>query len=165
MKKSLITIIILFLHLNSFCQLLTLNDLKFLYHHDIESCDSYLQKRGFSVLKAQASDGGSHYTTAWKCKKHPNIQNDNEPFAFVAKFSNYANDGEVGYQLVKDNLNCNNIREECKTQGFKLINTESNEKKYLCYTYLSSKYKVVLCSGNNSDYENECYVTLIGLEE
>jgi len=165
MKKYLVIIIILFLHLNSFCQLLSLNDLQYLYHHDIESCDSYLQKRGFSVFRSKASDDGLHYTTGWSCKKHPEIQNDNEPFAFVAKYSKFANDGEVGYQLVKDNSNCNIIREQCKAQGFKLIKTESDEKNYLCYTYISSKYKIMLCSGENSHYEHECYFTLIGLEE
>ena len=149
MKKSLVTIIILFLYLNSFCQLLSLNDLQYLYHHDIESCDSYLQKKRFSVFRSNASDGGLNYTTGWKCKKHPDIQNDNEPYAFVAKYSNNANDGEVGYQLVKDNSNCNIIREECKARGYKLIKTESNEKNYLCYTYKSSNYKVMFCSGDN----------------
>lgn len=163
MKIYLIMSIVLptlFITNTTVAQKLSFNDLKYIFQHDLENVNTYLAKREFFFFNTEKRDDNYLNSTAWSCKKHRNVSTDTEPYAFVRKISNNANEGEVAYQLVKDVDNCESIKTFCKNVGFKLIKTETDENKNLCFTYSDLKYKIQFCSSETSSGQISCEIYL-----
>ena len=135
------------------------SDMKYLLENNIEEADSYLSLRNFefqTVSKSEDCDA-----TVWSYKR--NIKND-ASIAFVSKNCSDANKGFIWFQTADKRI-YNNIKEQCKSIGFKYSNSETDEFNQLCLLYKRIKYKITFCSGIHPDSNKNVYLITLELNK
>jgi hypothetical protein len=137
-----LTILTLFTLTNfSYSQKIKLNDLKFIYEHDIETVDDYLLKKGFDFYSRQKGEDSPMST-------YKDVNS-----TYISKTSDESYSGLTMYQFYDSKI-YTSIREECKKLGFKLIRTDTDpiEGLGLNYIYSDGKRRLKFSSRNKLNF-------------
>lgn len=130
----------------SYSQKLNLNDLKYVYEHDIESVDYYLLKKGFEFYNREKEDE-SLYPSGYKGIIRYSNQYMGKNRSYIIKDGDESNEGLSFYQFYDKSIYIS-IREECKKIGYKLLSTESVplDDSSLKYIYTNGKREIEFSS-------------------
>ena len=137
-------------------QSLNFNDIKYIYLNDVEKSEDYISKKGFEFYLSEKEKNGFDSFTNWACKRN---NFDNKSKAFVIKSCFKPKCGFVWYQF-HDIRIYNAIKGYCKKNGFKLINTTTDETGFINHTFTDLKFRIKFSSGLNSEGFNEYFITL-----
>jgi len=145
----------LFINLNVVSQNLSFVDIKYLYEHSIDNCDSYLASKKYYFMKSEeAKDGEVCASTTWAYKRN-NI--NNKATSFIVKTCDEANIGLIFYQF-SNNTELEKIKTACKNQGFKFVKKSTSPYGTIWFTYESSKYRIEFGSGLDDDNNINVYM-------
>lgn len=151
MNKIFLLILFTSFSLTSFSQNLTLTDIKYLFEHNVENCDSYLAKKSFYFMESKdAKLGEPCSSTNWAYKRN---SSNNRAQAFIIKNCDGANEGFIFFQFADKNI-FESIKSVCKMQGYKFVNKRTNVYGTVWFTFESKNYKIEFGSSLD-DVSNE----------
>jgi hypothetical protein len=153
-KKLFCLIVFLISSQSIFSQVLTLFDLTYLLEHDIESSDTYITEKGFRYDEVKKGENGKCDAMFWSYNRNPL---NNKSVAYISKYCFEANYGFIWYQLI-DKLTFDKIKRDCKSKGFKLVNTEVNELNNYSAIFENNEYKIKFTSGLDSTTKRNFYI-------
>jgi len=154
MKLTLL-IGILFINLNVSAQNLTFLDIKYLYEHNIDNCESYLAKKHYYFMQSEeAKEGNICPSTTWAYKRN---NTNNRAKSFLVKTCDVAYAGLIFYQFT-NNTELEKIKTICKNQGFKFVKKTTSPYGTIWFTYESNKYKIEFGSGLDDTDNSNAYM-------
>lgn len=137
MRIYLSTLFFLLISNLGYSQKLNLNDLKYIYEHDIELADTYLIKKGFDFYKRE-NEKNNECPASFYIGKNK---------TYISKQCDEPNKGMSWYQIYDSKI-YNSIKEECKKNGYKFLKTWTSELEghSLYYEYTNRKTTITFSS-------------------
>lgn len=155
MKQFLFATFLSILSLECSAQHLSYNDLKFILRNDLDKVDTYLGKKGFTYYKSNDNNDINVTETTWAYNRSVI---DNKAIRFVIKTCK-SNICGVFYQLL-NKIDFESIKINCKSLGFKLDKSYSDQFGDLCFDYSTKTIQIHFSSGIGDENENVYYISL-----